>query len=222
VVCSHLYFARLYSEMRITICTTNVCLIQQDLDWEKLSRKEITPPSLPRPEHTPSTTEYVNFRNDRPPKHPLKLLKCIASFRVRKSTLSDVSVYGAYKQGSLMVILVPLEQTLEAEAYTTLKVLRILWLSLGSSSGSIVSGYGLDYQVIEVRFPAGAKDFSCSLSVQTSSGAHPASCTMGTGGTFPGLKRDRGVTLTTHPNLVPRSRMSRSYTSTPLKSLRGV
>jgi hypothetical protein len=31
----------------------------------------------------------------------------------------------------------------------------------------------------------------------------------------PGLKRSRGVTLTTHPHLVPRSRMSRSYTSSP-------
>jgi hypothetical protein len=56
------------------------------------------------------------------------------------------------------------------------------------SSGSIVSGYGLDDRAIKVRSPAGAKDFSCSLCVQTSSGAHPASCTMGTGGTFPGGK----------------------------------
>jgi hypothetical protein len=31
----------------------------------------------------------------------------------------------------------------------------------------------------------------------------------------PGLKRGRGVTVTTHPHLVPRSRMSRSYTSSP-------
>jgi hypothetical protein len=31
----------------------------------------------------------------------------------------------------------------------------------------------------------------------------------------PGIKRGRGVTLTTHPHLVPRSRMSRSYTSSP-------
>jgi hypothetical protein len=30
-----------------------------------------------------------------------------------------------------------------------------------------------------------------------------------------GPKRGRGVTLTTHPHLVPRSRMSRSYTSYP-------
>jgi hypothetical protein len=56
------------------------------------------------------------------------------------------------------------------------------------SSGSIVSDYGLDDRVIEVRFPTGAEDFSSSLCVQTGSGAHPASCPMGTGGSFPGSK----------------------------------
>jgi hypothetical protein len=43
-----------------------------------------------------------------------------------------------------------------------------------------------------VRFPAGAKDFSSSLFVQTGSGAHPASCTMGTGGHFSGGKARPG------------------------------
>jgi hypothetical protein len=38
----------------------------------------------------------------------------------------------------------------------------------------------------------------------------------------PELKRGRGVTPTTHPHLMPRSRMSRSYTSFPPKRLRGV
>jgi hypothetical protein len=61
-----------------------------------------------------------------------------------------------------------------------------------------------------------------SLCVQTGSGAHPASCTMGTGGPFPGAKARPGVTLTTHPYLVPRRRMSRSYTSTPPTPLRRV
>jgi hypothetical protein len=42
-------------------------------------------------------------------------------------------------------------------------------------------------------------NFSCSLWVQTGSGTHPASCTVGTGGPFPGLKRGQGMTLTTHP-----------------------
>jgi len=45
--------------------------------------------------------------------------------------------------------------------------------------------------------------------VQTGSGAHPASCTMGTG-PFPGIKWDRGVLLTTHPLLVPGSWKSRA------------
>jgi hypothetical protein len=49
-----------------------------------------------------------------------------------------------------------------------------------------VSDYGLDDRPIGVRFPAGAKDFSCNLCVQIGSGAHPAYCTMGTGGSFPG------------------------------------
>jgi hypothetical protein len=31
----------------------------------------------------------------------------------------------------------------------------------------------------------------------------------------PGLRRGQGVTLTTHPHLAPRSRLSRSYTSSP-------
>jgi hypothetical protein len=60
------------------------------------------------------------------------------------------------------------------------------------SSVSIVSDYGLDGRTIGVRSPAGAKDFSSSLCVQTGSGAHPAACTMGTGGPFPGGKARTG------------------------------
>jgi hypothetical protein len=56
------------------------------------------------------------------------------------------------------------------------------------SSVSIVSGYGLDDRAIEVRSPAEAKDFSSSLCVQTGSEAHSASCPIGTGGPFPGVK----------------------------------
>jgi hypothetical protein len=55
-----------------------------------------------------------------------------------------------------------------------------------------MSGYGLDDQAIEVRSPAGAKYFSSSLCIQTGPGAHPASCTMGTGGPFPGGKARPG------------------------------
>jgi hypothetical protein len=61
------------------------------------------------------------------------------------------------------------------------------------SSGSMVSDYGLDTWAIGVRSPAEAKDFSSILCVQISSGANPASCTMGTGDPFPGGKSAAGV-----------------------------
>jgi hypothetical protein len=69
--------------------------------------------------------------------------------------------------------------------------LRLTIRSRGSS-GSIVSDYGLDERAIGVRSPEGAQDFSSSLCVQTGSGAHPASCTMGTGGLLPGGKARPG------------------------------
>jgi hypothetical protein len=55
-----------------------------------------------------------------------------------------------------------------------------------------VSDYGLDDRVIGIRSPAGEKDFSPVLCVQTGSEAHPASCTMGTGEPFPGDKARPG------------------------------
>jgi hypothetical protein len=55
-----------------------------------------------------------------------------------------------------------------------------------------VSDYGLDDRAIGVRSPAGAKDFSSGLCVQTGSEAHPASCPMGAGGPFPGGKARPG------------------------------
>jgi len=69
--------------------------------------------------------------------------------------------------------------------------INILWINCGPGS-SIESRWGRD-------FPP----------VQTGPGAHPASCKMGTG-SFPGLKCGRGVLLTTHSLLVPRSWKSRA------------
>ena len=61
----------------------------------------------------------------------------------------------------------------------------------------IATGYGLDGSGIESRWEA-----RFSAPVQTGPGAHPASCTMGTG-SFPGVKTGRGVKLTPHSLLVP-------------------
>jgi hypothetical protein len=103
-------------------------------------------------------------------------------------------------------------------------VITFYKVSRGSrvSSVSIVSDYGLDDRAIWVRSTAGAKDFSSSLCVQTDSGAHPASCTIGTGSPFPGGKARPGRDADHSPHLVPRSKMSRSYTSSPPKRLQGV
>jgi hypothetical protein len=68
------------------------------------------------------------------------------------------------------------------------------------------------------RIPVGAR---FSVHVQTGPGAHPASCTMGTEFFSRGYS-GRGVVLTTHPVLAPRSRMSRAIPLLPLKALGGL
>jgi hypothetical protein len=71
-----------------------------------------------------------------------------------------------------------------------------------SGLGSVVSiatGYALDSP--RIVSPWGAR---FSAPVQTGPGAHPASCTMGTG-SFLGVKSGWGMTLTPHPRLVPWS-----------------
>jgi hypothetical protein len=64
----------------------------------------------------------------------------------------------------------------------------------------------------QVSIP-GRGNFFFNLCVQSGSGGHPAPYPVSTGRPFSRVKRGRGVSLTTHPHLGPRSRMSRSYTS---------
>jgi hypothetical protein len=52
----------------------------------------------------------------------------------------------------------------------------------------IAIGYWLDDRGVGGRIPIGSRIFASSI-VQTGSGVHPTSYTMGTGGSFPGLKR---------------------------------
>jgi hypothetical protein len=67
----------------------------------------------------------------------------------------------------------------------------------------------------EVRSRQRRKNISSSFCVQTGSGVHPVSCTMGTGGPFTGAKARPGPDADSSPHLVPRSWMSRSYKSSP-------
>ena len=55
-----------------------------------------------------------------------------------------------------------------------------------------------------------------SAYVQTGRGAHPATCTMGTG-IFPGVNSGRGVLLTTHNHLVPLWTYSLYRASVPVQ-----
>jgi hypothetical protein len=67
-----------------------------------------------------------------------------------------------------------------------------------------VSGYGLDDRAIEVRSPAGAKAFSASVSRPALWPTQPPVQWV-LGVLSPEAKRDRGVTVTTQPHIVPRS-----------------
>jgi len=66
--------------------------------------------------------------------------------------------------------------------------------------------------------PGGAR---FSAPVQTGPETHPASCKFGTG-SFPEVRCSRGMTLTPHPLLVPRSKIEWSYMSTLPTGLHGL
>jgi len=99
------------------------------------------------------------------------------------------------------------------DTISTKKYYRIC--GLGSVTGT-GTGYELDDPGIESRW---RQDFSAP--VQTGPGAHPSSCTMGTG-SFPGVKSGRGVTLTPHLLLMPWSWKSRAIPLLPLWAVQPV
>jgi hypothetical protein len=74
--------------------------------------------------------------------------------------------------------------------------MRVLWDV--APCGIVVD---TDWTTGRTRFDSRQKrnGFSPSFSVQTGSVSYPASCAVDTGVLSPGLKRDRGVTLTTQP-----------------------
>ena len=93
--------------------------------------------------------------------------------------------------------------------YALLHILEYLYLHCGpGSSVGIATELRSGRSGIESRL---GRDFP---PVQTGPGAHPSSCTMGTG-SFPGVKSGQGMLLTTHPLLVQRSWKSRAIPLPP-------
>jgi len=93
----------------------------------------------------------------------------------------------------------------DAKFVSFLQVFQLYFINFcgpGSSDG-IANELRTGRSEIESRW---ARDFPL---VQTAPGAHQASCKMGTG-SFLGVKWARGVLLTNHPLLVPRSWKSRA------------
>jgi hypothetical protein len=86
------------------------------------------------------------------------------------------------------------------------------------SSGSIVSGYGLDDRG---SFPGRGKGFFLCTLRPDRLWDPPGLLFNGYRGPFPGVKCGRGVMLTTHPHLVPRSRKRGAIPPLPIR-LNGV
>jgi hypothetical protein len=101
---------------------------------------------------------------------------------------------------------------------------KVSYFNEPSNSVSIMSSYGLDDRAIEVRSPAEEKRYLLPLSSVSRPALGPTQPPVQwvPGVLSPGLKSGRGVTLTTHPHLVPRSRMSWNYMSSPPTRLHGV
>jgi hypothetical protein len=91
------------------------------------------------------------------------------------------------------------------------------------SSVSIASGYGLDDRTDRGSIPGRGERIVPLASVSRPVlGRTQLPVQWVPGVLSPGVKGGRGVTLTTHIHLVPRSGMSRNYTTSPPKRLYGV
>ena len=97
----------------------------------------------------------------------------------------------------------------------------ISWKSISQGGPGSVVGIATMGWTVWWSNPSGEGGARFSAPVQTSPGAHPASCTMGNG-SFPEVKSSQGVTLTPHPLLVPWSWKGRATPLLPLWAVRPV
>jgi hypothetical protein len=109
------------------------------------------------------------------------IISCFDSSQIylKHKTIIDLPLRMNIHIDLLSVVWIKLQRYVQSEALELASVINgagvaqsVLWLSTDWTTG--------------VRSPTEAEDFSSSLCVQTGSGAHPASCPMGPGGSFLG------------------------------------
>jgi hypothetical protein len=71
--------------------------------------------------------------------------------------------------------------------------MHFMYIKSHDSSVGIALGYRLDDQGSRIQVPAGAGNSSLHHRIQNGSGAHPASYSMSTRGSFPGGEADRSL-----------------------------
>jgi hypothetical protein len=161
----------------------------------------------------------------------LTFLPLIRTFRSGKASFSSNTSKCIEKLAIHHIILVCMVigniahfnvQTSSALSPSIIKILRmkllIVELVTGSwgSSVSIVTNYGVDDRAIGVRSLAEAKGFLLQSLSPDQLWGPPSFLSNGYRGSCPpDVKNSRGVRLTTHPHLVQRSRICRSYISSP-------
>jgi hypothetical protein len=78
------------------------------------------------------------------------------------------------------------------------------------------------YNTAGFRYPTEAEDFTTNLCVQTGSGAHAASCAMGTGDSFPEGKARPGRDADQSLPSSAKVKKENDYTSPPPERVNGV
>jgi hypothetical protein len=109
------------------------------------------------------------------------LEQCEVNLNSTVSNLVEIRPTGSryiYRGMIFLHSVIKITPTMAYTAYT---------MSRGGAVGT-VTAYGLDDRGVGVRVPVGSK-FSLLHTVQTGSGVHPASYSMGNGVSFPGVKR---------------------------------
>jgi len=134
---------------------------------------------------------------------------CCSSHTVRLKHIKENKTSDHWDMRNMQIILVRKPQWVKRLEKCKHKIDITLYMYGHGSSVGIATELRAGRSGIESRWE---RDFT---PVQTGPGAHPASCKMGTG-SLPEVKCGRGVLLTTHPLLVPRSCKSRAI---PLSTL---